>query len=155
MTGADTGGDVARLFEAERTPMVHLATLLVGSPALAEELVQEAFVSVTQRWGQIDRPGAYLRTSVVNRCTSALRRRSVENRFRASAPRQSDYWIPEQLIELRSALECLSDRQRSVVVLRYFADMPDAEIAKTLGVRQATVRSLAHRALAVLRRELQ
>ena len=71
------------------------------------------------------------------------------------SPQESNYWIPEQLIELRIALACLSDRQRTVVVLRYFADMPDAEIAETLGARPATVRSLAHRAMAVLRKELE
>ena len=155
MNEADHDADATQLFAAERVPMVHLATLLVGSVAVAEELVQEAFVAVTQRWDQIDRPGAYLRTSVVNKCTSALRRRSVESRFRASSPQESNYWIPEQLIELRIALACLSDRQRTVVVLRYFADMPDAEIAETLGARPATVRSLAHRAMAVLRKELE
>ena len=155
MKEADRHSDVAELFAAERVPMVHLATLLVGSVAVAEEVVQEAFVAVTKRWDKIDRPGAYLRTSVVNKSMSTLRRRSVENRFRASAPEVSGYGIPEQLIELRSALSCLSDRQRTVVVLRYFADMPDTEIAQTLGVRPATVRSLAHRAMAVLRKELE
>ena len=155
MRDANNHEDVARLFAAERVPMVHLATLLVGSPAVAEELVQDAFVSVTQSWDGLDRPGAYLRTSVVNKCISALRRRAVENRYRASVPRESDNWIPEQLIELRSALARLSDRQRTVVVLRYFADIPDAEIAEALGVRPATVRSLAHRAMAVLRKELE
>lgn len=147
--------DVTRLFAAERVPMVHLATLLVGSPAIAEELVQDAFVAVTRRWEDLDRPGAYLRTSVVNKCASALRRRAVEDRYRASVHERSDYGIPEQLIELREALACLSDRQRIVVVLRYFADMPDADIAETLGVRPATVRSLAHRAMGVLRKELE
>ncbi|MXZ53343.1 MAG: sigma-70 family RNA polymerase sigma factor, partial [Acidimicrobiaceae bacterium] len=63
--------------------------------------------------------------------------------------------IPERLIELRSALDYLSDRQRIVVVLRYFVDLPDDEIAQALDVKPSTVRSLAHRALAVLRRELR
>ena len=146
---------MTRLFAAERVPMVHLATLLVGSVAVAEDVVQEAFVSVTKRWDKIERPGAYLRTSVVNKSVSALRRRSVEDRFRAWTVDASSLGIPEELIELRGALACLSNRQRTVVVLRYFADIPDAEIAETLGVRPATVRSLAHRAMAVLRKELQ
>ena len=155
MREANNQEDVAQLFAAERVPMVHLATLLVGSAAVAEELVQDAFVSVAKRWDDLDRPGAYLRTSVVNKCTSALRRRAIENRYRESLPPESGYGIPEQLIELRSALACLTPRQRIVVVLRYFADMPDAEIAETLGVRPATIRSLAHRAMAVLRKELE
>ena len=155
MGEANDHEDVTGLFAAERVPMVHLATLLTGSPAVAEELVQDAFVAVTKQWNHLKRPGAYLRTSVVNGCTSALRRRAVENRYRESVPSESDYGIPEQLIELRDALARLSDRQRVVVVLRYFADMPDTEIADTLGVRPATVRSLAHRAMAVLRKELE
>ena len=155
MKEPDHQADVARLFAVERVPMVHLATLLVGSVAVAEEVVQEAFVSVTKRWDKIDRPGAYLRTSVVNKSMSTLRRRSVESRFRSSELRETDHWIPEQLVELRDAMTRLSDRQRMVVVLRYFADMPDAEIAETLGVRPATVRSLAQRAMAVLRKELE
>ena len=155
MNEPDNHADVSRLFAAERVPMVHLATLLVGSPAVAEELVQDAFMAVTKQWDRLDRPGAYLRTSVVNRCKSALRRRAVESRYRTLVSEESDYGIPEQLMELRDALACLSDRQRIVVVLRYFADMADADIAEALGARPATVRSLAHRAMAVLRKELE
>ena len=58
MKEPDYQADVARLFAVERVPMVHLATLLVGSVAVAEEVVQEAFVSVNKRWDKIDRPGA-------------------------------------------------------------------------------------------------
>lgn len=159
-SGPDAGGsaingaDLERLFAIEQVPMVRLATLMVGSRAIAEEVVQDAFASVSERWDSLDRPGAYLRTVVVNGCAQILRRRSVEDRhmpIRLEVPSG----IPERLIELRSALDCLSDRQRIVVVLRYFVDMPDDEIAQTLDVRPSTVRSLAHRALAVLRRELR
>lgn len=57
--------------------MVHLATLLEGSVAVAEEVAQDAFLSVSERWNEIDRPDAYLRTSVVDRSVSALRRRTT------------------------------------------------------------------------------
>ena len=70
----------------------------------------------------------------------------MEDRHRPDVPAIPDR-IPERLIELRSALGRLTDRQRIVVVLRYFADMPDDEIAEMLDVRPPTVRSLAHRAL--------
>jgi len=142
------------LFVAERVPMVRLATLMVGSRAMAEEVVQDAFASVSERWDGIDRPGAYLRTAVVNGCAQTLRRRLVEDRHRPVAL-ENPSEIPERLIELRSALDHLSDRQRIVVVLRYFVDLPDDEIAQALDVKPSTVRSLAHRALAVLRRELR
>ena len=131
--------------------MARLATLLVGSPAVAEEIVQRASAAVSERWAQLDRPDAYLRTSVVNGCAGILRRRSFEQRYRTARIEVADSEIPEQLIDLRSALDRLPDRQRLVVVLRYLADLPDEEIAEALGVWPATVRSLAHRALAALR----
>ena len=148
-------GGFTALFAAKRVPMVRLATLLVGSPAIAEEVVQDAFASVSERWDTVDRPGAYLRTSVVNGCTGILRRRTIEQRYRAARIEVADSEIPEQLIDLRRALDRLTDRQRLVVVLRYFADLPDEEIAESLGVRPATVRSLAHRAVAALRKEME
>ena len=143
------------LFTAKQVPMVRLATLLVGSPAIAEEVVQDAFVAVSERWDSVDHPGAYLRTSVVNGCAQVLRRRTIEQRYRAARVEVADSEIPEQLIELRRALDRLTDRQRLVVVLRYFADLPDAEIAEALGVQPSTVRSLSHRAVAALRKELE
>ena len=146
--------DLERLFLIERVPMVRLATLMVGSRAIAEEVVQDAFASVSERWNGLERPGAYLRTSVVNGCAQTLRRRSVEDRHRPLTLKTPGE-IPERLIELRSALDRLTDRQRIVVVLRYFVDIPDDEIARMLDVRPSTVRSLAHRALAVLRKELR
>ena len=135
-------------------PMVRLAALLVGSRAVAEEVVQDAFASVSERWDGLDRPGGYLRTAVVNGCAQVLRRRSVEDRHRP-VPVEIPDEIPERLIELRAALDRLTDRQRIVMVLRYFVVVPDDEIARTLDVRPSTVRSLARRALAVLRKELR
>ncbi|MXZ95981.1 MAG: sigma-70 family RNA polymerase sigma factor [Acidimicrobiaceae bacterium] len=143
------------LFAAKRVPMLRLATLLVGSPAIAEEVVQDAFSAVNERWETVERPAAYLKTSVVNGCAGILRRRTIEQRYRAARVEVADSDIPEQLIDLRSALDRLSDRQRLAVVLRYFADLPDDQIAEALGVRPATVRSLVHRALAALRKELE
>ena len=151
-TGNDA--DLESLFLVERVPMVRLATLMVGSRAIAEEVVQDAFASVSERWNGLERPGAYLRTVVVNGCAQTLRRRSVEDRHRPDTL-EIPGEIPERLIELRSALDRLTDRQRIVVVLRYFVDMSDDEIARTLEVRPPTVRSLAHRAMAVLRKELR
>ena len=138
----------------ERMPMVRLAALLVGSRAIAEEVVQDAFAAVSERWDGLDRPGGYLRTAVVNGCAQVLRHRSVEDRHRPVTLEIPDA-IPERLIDLRSALDRLSKHQRIVVVLRYYADVPDDEIARTLDVRPSTVRSLAHRALSALRKELR
>lgn len=135
--------------------MVRLATLLVGSHHVAEEIVQDSFAAVDQRWESIDRPGAYLRTVVVNGCRAVLRRRELERRHDGAGAVEEVDHLPTRLVELRDALDRLSDRQRVVVVLRYFVDLPDAEIAEALRCRPATVRSLARRALAKLREELE
>jgi len=159
---APAGGDLGELFARERLPMLRLAAVLLGSVAAAEDVVQDAFGEVARRWDHLDRPGAYLRTCVVNGCRMALRRqvsqeRAVGRRVDLSteltdATEPAD--LPANLVELRDALARLGERQRVVVVLRYLLDLPDDEIAEALGCRRTTVRSLAHRALATLREEL-
>ncbi len=133
--------------------MVQLAVLLVDSRAVAEEIVQEAFASVAGRWDELDRPGGYLRTCVVNGCRSVLRRREAQRRLdppHAVLPVEA----PTELVELHEALATLPDRQRLVLVLRYLHDLPDPEIAEVVGCRPATVRTLAARGLAALRKDL-
>ena len=146
--------DVSSLFATERMPMLRMATLMVGSHAVAEEIVGDAFAVVAERWDSLERPGGYLRTTVVNGCAQALRRRATEDRVQRLIVAPVTTELPTQLIELRDALDHLTDRQRIVVVLRYFVDIGDEEIAQVLGVRPATVRSLARRAFATLRKEL-
>jgi RNA polymerase sigma-70 factor (sigma-E family) len=129
--------------------MVRLAHLLVGSNSQAEELVQDAFVRVYARWADVDSPRAYLRQAVVNACRSHRRRRGRELRHGpGAAARAAD---PEVNL-MRDALALLSDRQRKAVVLRYYEDLPEAEIAAILGCRPGTVKSLLSRALARLRK---
>lgn len=152
-TGAGDGG-LTRLVGDEYEPMLRMATLLVGSAAIAEEIVQDGLSAVSRRWDDIERPGAYLRTTVVNGCAMVLRRRSAEERANRLHGATDGVELPSGLVELRDALERLPDRPRVVVVLRYLCDVPDREIAETLGVRPSTVRSLARRALAALREEL-
>ena len=152
--GPDTDTSSADgLFRVERDGMVRMAVLLVGSRQVAEEIVQDSFSTVIERWDSLDRPGAYLRTVVVNGCRMALRRRDTERRHRELDP-PMPVDSPAELVELHGALADLPERQRCVVVLRYFADRSDAEIAEVLGCRPATVRSLAHRGLTRLRKEL-
>lgn len=144
----------ADLYERERAPMIRLASLIVGSSETAEDVVQEAFIAVEQRWSQLDRRGAYLRTSVVNGCRAVMRHRQVRQRHAAAPPSRQNDDLPTHLVELRDALDHLTERQRIVVVLRYFVDIPEAEIAEHLGCRPSTVRSLNRRALQALRKEL-
>lgn len=148
-------GELTDLFQRERVPMLRLATLLVGSAHVAEELVQDSFEAVERRWTEIERPGAYLRTAVVNGCRETLRRREVEQRHRSLDISAHENDLPTRLVELKHALDVLTDRQRVVIVLRYFADVPDAEVAELLDCRPSTVRSLNRRALLALRKELE
>lgn len=154
MTTSSDGG-FAEFFGREHMAMVRLATLMVGSRHVAEEVVQEAFAKVDARWTEIDRPDAYLRTVVLNGSRAVLRRRELEVRVQHLHVPEDHDGIPTRLLELRDALDRLSDRQRAVIVLRYFVDLPEAEIASALRCRPSTVRSLARRALRVLREELR
>jgi RNA polymerase sigma-70 factor (sigma-E family) len=139
------------LFGERYQPMVRLATLLVGNEAVAEELVQDAFVRVHHKWATIEHPSAYLRTAVVNACRNNRRRTKLE---RAHARTQvADVAPPQE--PLLDALTTLTERQRVAVVLRYYEDLSEAEIAAALGCRPGTVKSLLHRGLSQLREVIE
>ncbi|HYI60680.1 MAG TPA: sigma-70 family RNA polymerase sigma factor [Acidimicrobiales bacterium] len=141
---------LAELYVEERLALVRLAYLLTSDPQVAEELVHDAVLALRPRWDDIDHPPAYLRTAVVNRCRSWLRRARTE-RAHAPLPRP-----PAELEadELWDALATLDDRRRTAIVLRFYEDLPDEQIAAVLGCRPATVRTLIHRGLHLLRREI-
>lgn len=142
--------DLVRVYEEQWLALTRVAYLITGTSAVAEELVQDAFVSVRSRWNDLDNPEGYLRTSVVNATRDWGRRQEVAVRLRP-APPDPTVNHPD---ELWDALSRLDHRRRSAVVLRYYADMPDPEIAEILGCRPTTVRTLIHRALRDLRREM-
>jgi RNA polymerase sigma factor (sigma-70 family) len=140
------------LFAHEREALVRLAYLLTGSRAVAEDVVQDAFVQLHRKRAEVRTPGAYLRTSVVNGVRMHHRRTARERaRYADLVPLAVQ---PETTIVL-DALGRLSYRQRTVLVLRYYEDRPDEEIAQLIGCRPATVRSLVHRGLAALRKAMQ
>jgi RNA polymerase sigma-70 factor (sigma-E family) len=141
------------VFLTEYQPMVRLAYLLVDSGAVAEELVQEAFIRLHRRWERVDSPGAYLRTTVVNLCRNEQRRRSRERRAR-DRDRRASTAVDLGADEMLDAVAKLSPKRRAAVVLRYYEDLPEAEIAEILGVRPGTVKSLLHRGLRELRSSL-
>ena len=143
--------DINTLVHAEREAMLRLAVLMLGSAAEAEEAVQEAFAVVSKRWDTLDNPGGYLRTSVVNACRQIIRRRDTARRYLPSSPGPS--W-QATTVEMHDALFGLSDRQRIAIVLRYFMDWSDQEIAESLQCRPSTVRSLLRRGLNQLRKDL-
>ena len=139
------------LYADEVDAMARLAFLMVGSEEQAEELVHDAFARLYERWDRVDNPGGYLRTCVVNGCKDRLRRRGVERRH----PTASSGAAELEADHLADVLAALPYRQRAAVVLRYYEDRSEADIADLLGVRPGTVKSLLHRGLATLRREIE
>jgi RNA polymerase sigma factor (sigma-70 family) len=140
--------DLVEVYRVGYGKLVRLAYLLTGHSAVAEEVVQDAFVATHRAGDQLRDPYPYVRRAVVNRCRSWGRRYTVE---RAHRPRPPD---PAELAadEMWDALATLTDRQRTAIVLRFYEDMPDDRIAEILDCRQSTVRSAIHRGLQSLRR---
>ena len=137
----DAGHAVAALYGLHYPALVRLAALLIPDLATAEAIVQDAFAAVHGRWHvqpDADAALAYLRWSVVHRS------RSVPPIGGPAAG------TDEPGSAVMSALRALSARQREVVVLRYFADLPDAEIASATGMSMAAVRNHAAQAMSSL-----
>lgn len=142
---------LARLYEEHFAWLSRIAFLITGSTAAAEDAVHEVFVRIAGRAGELEHPPSYLRAAVVNECRSQYRK--AQRRIEATAVEGEE--LPHDLLETRDALGLLTPRQRAAVVLRYFVDLPDDEIARILGCRPATVRSLIHRALPQLEEALR
>jgi RNA polymerase sigma-70 factor (sigma-E family) len=140
-------------YRQEWVGAVRLCHLLTGVDAVAEDLAQESFTRVQRRWASLDNPAAYLRTALVNTCRSWQRSQGREQvRLRlVTAP---DRGQAEALgaDELLDAVDALPFRQRAVLVLRYYLDLSESEIAVALDCRPGTVKSLASRALDQLRK---
>jgi RNA polymerase sigma factor (sigma-70 family) len=131
--------------------MVRLAFVLVDTHEEAEEVVQDAFVAIVNRFARLDNPAAYLRRCVLNRAGQLLRRRRILRR-------QPEIRIEDSELgfnHLVDAVRRLPNRQRSVVVLRFEGQLTDAEIAETLRMPIGIVKSTLHRAIARLRLEVE
>ncbi|MFS3128861.1 SigE family RNA polymerase sigma factor [Nocardioides sp. Bht2] len=161
---ADTA--VSELYAAHWRSLVRLAVLLVRDQGTAEEVVQDAFVAMHGRWNRLREPEkalAYLRQSVVNRSRSVLRHRKVVDRHllreaQSGEPVAPSAEHPTLQAETRdrviAALAELPQRQREVLVLRYYLDLSEAQIADALGVSRGAVKSHASRGAAALRERL-
>lgn len=151
-----------QLYAGQRLAMVRLAILLVDDLASAEDVVQDAFAALHAHWHRLRDPHAatgYLRMSVVNGARSMLRRRRTARAFvpppDLPQPGADDLAVlAEEHREVIAALAGLAPRQREVIVLRYWSDLSEAQIARTLGISQGTVKSTASRALDALERTL-
>nr|WP_133903944.1 SigE family RNA polymerase sigma factor [Actinophytocola oryzae] len=148
------------LYRTHRMRLVRLALLLVDEPATAEDVVQEAFTGLHRNWGNLRDAAAalgYLRTAVVNGSRSVLRRRKTAREY--TPPHQVNARSAESLAMLTAehqgvvrALSQLPPRQREVLVLRYYGDLSEAEIADAAGISKGTVKSTASRALDALQK---
>ncbi len=157
----DTDADraVTELYSAHYPSLVRLAALLVRDLGTAEEVVQDAFVAMHGGWHRLrdsDKALAYLRQAVVNRSRSVLRHRQVVDR---NAPKPApDMPSAEHgaiaLFErsaVIAAMRTLPPRQREALVLRFYADMPEAQIAETMQISRGAVKSHTARAMQALR----
>jgi RNA polymerase sigma-70 factor (sigma-E family) len=138
------------VYRTDYKRLVQVAHLITGSNETAEDVVQDAFVRLYDRFDTIGDPGGYLYRSVVNGCWQGQRRRRVVERLRHLTA-QSDIVAASEIDEMWTALRQLPPRRRAVIVLRFYADLPLAEIAEVLECRLGTVKSMLHRALAELR----
>ncbi|MER6449683.1 RNA polymerase sigma factor [Streptomyces venezuelae] len=155
---------VTELYHAHRLRMVRLAVLLVDDLATAEDVVQDAFTALYRRHGEqiseVDNALGYLRTAVVNTSRSVLRRRRTVRAWTPPAavdiPSAEDHVVLDEAHrEVLAALGRLTPRRRQVLVLRYWADLSEAEIAATLGISRGAVKSNASRGLDALERILE
>ncbi len=135
------------LYSERYESMVRLASGLVDRRSVAEDIVQDSFRQLWQRWGSVATPGGYLRTSVVNGCHNELRRRRVR---RDSAhklidrPHDSDHYLVD-------ALAGITESRRKALVLRFYGGRTMNEIAEAMDIPTGTAKSLIHRGLADLR----
>jgi RNA polymerase sigma-70 factor (ECF subfamily) len=157
-----SGIDLDGLFRAHATPLLRLAIVLTGDRELSEELVQEAFVRF-HRSGSIPASGAelsYLRRTVVNLCHGHHRHLRVVRSRRAEvdgdhAPAEVDAVRRDGQRQVAAAVRALPRRQRDCIVLRFYVDLSDTEIAETLGISAGSVKTHLHRARAALARDLE
>ncbi|MDQ1679823.1 MAG: hypothetical protein QOI42_682 [Frankiaceae bacterium] len=162
----DADAALVELYRAHYAALVRLAILLADDNAAAEDLVQDAFVKLHRNWKQLRDPAAalpYLRTCVINGGRSRLRRLKTSRAhlagqpqdLRHASPADQDVLATESQREVLAAVQSLPERQRQVLILRYYTDCTEVEAAETLGISIGAVKSHAHRAIASLGKKLE
>jgi RNA polymerase sigma-70 factor (sigma-E family) len=162
--GADARAAVTALYQAHAVGLIRLAVVMLGDRHAAEDVVQDAFAGLYRRWNHLDgdRALGYVRASVLNGCRSRLRARARDERLAAAsqatlpaASAEQAVLIGEEHAAVLAALRRLPGRQREALVLRYYLDLSEPEIAASMGIGKGTVKSTTSRALAALGRLLE
>jgi RNA polymerase sigma-70 factor (sigma-E family) len=159
----DADRAVTAIYSEHYRSLVRLAAFLVRDTATAEEVVQDSFVAMHGAWRRLrdtDKALSYLRQSVVNRSRSVLRHRVVVDKNTPKPPPDMPSAEHGAIIQLErsavvSALRALPDRQREALVLRYYGDLSEAQIASTMGISRGAVKSHTARAMSALRAVLE
>jgi RNA polymerase sigma-70 factor (sigma-E family) len=155
-------GRLGELYLRRADDAARLAYLMTGDRALAEDIAQDAFVRLAGRLAHLRDPGAsdaYLRRTVVNLSHSHFRRKRVERAYLSRAEgafeleRSSEPSVEDRDL-LWTAMSRLSARQRAAIVLRFYEDLSEGQIADVLRCRPGTVKSLLSRGLQILRNEI-
>jgi RNA polymerase sigma-70 factor (sigma-E family) len=154
---------VIELYTRHYRALVRLAAMLVRDTPTAEEVVQEAFIAMHGGWHRLkdtEKALAYLRQAVVNKSRSVLRHRMVVEKNLQKAPPDmpSAEHAAFALLERSAVVDALRDlpeRQREAIVLRYYADLSEAEIAAAMGITRGAVKSHTARGMAALRAALE
>ncbi len=165
---AADGQQLASLFQQHHIDLVRLAVLLVQDQPTAEDTVQDVYMRLQARRGQLGREGeelAYIRACVLNGCRSVLRRRRIASRTGTSVgvaaglavgeSAEAEVIRSEERRQVLVALAGLPARRREVLVLRYYLGLSEAQIAATLGISNGSVKSAAARGLAALAKALE
>lgn len=146
-----------RDFVAARSPaLMRLAYVLAGGDHhAAEDLLQASLTKIAARWRNVDHPEAYVRRVMYRQQVNSWRLRWRHRETNVADPpdemREDGTSAVDVRLVMRRALARLTPRQRAVLVLRYFEDLPEGEVAELLGCSVGTVRSTNHRSLARLR----
>ena len=152
---ADADSGVERIYRTYRLAMVRLAVLLVDDRETAEDVAQDAFAALHRRWSSLSNEDAaigYLRTAVVNGSRSVLRRRRTVRRHPlpdgqslTGEAADSTVLLAEEHREVIAAIRRLPERQREVIMLRYWSELSESEVAANLGISVGAVKSNASR----------
>lgn len=133
---------------------LRLAWMLSGDGIGSEDAVQEAYAAVFRKFDEIENPTAYLRIAIVNGIRGRQRRALREARYLRTV-RMSVAGEDSRFAELSNSIERLPHRERVAIVLRYWDDLPESDIAAVLRIKPASVRSVIFRAIARLRLEIE